>query len=556
MGGSAGFFGGLLNGIGQGMQVRAERKQALKNAAMQASLKQLSGLADDPSFSQDPAAREDITSAYLHAIQVYSGQDTRPKAGGVAGALGKRQGAKEDPIAGVQEAIHGILNKVYGEAPPTQARTMESPESPIPGAPPTKTELPSLSGAGTGHGALLTPDQQDQRQAKIEERKAQIEAQREAAKKKADFQANETENQNKIEAVQKQVDARTLTQDDANRLKAEIVSGHALPVTKQANLQRVDIQGPDGKVFKGVWSPDTNELKKVNGDKLGKEYTLYEKPVKETKSESDNDLAMSAYKEAHKIPENQDLTPSQKVEAIKAFKTQTKAADVAASGTGTLNDDELRTLAKMSLVTGQDPPFGLSAKNPLRERYQKIKADLLISQEGGVSDALVKRAEYKGTTREIGDLKVLLGRIGSFEGTAQKNLDQAVMLSKAVGRTGSSLANEYILYTQGKLTDYPALAKFRVAVNTARNEYARVVNSATGGGVTTDEARKEADEIINTSLAQGSFEAAAQQMRIDMGNRKKSINEELQQAMGSAGGKNAPAEDKKSTVDKLLEKYK
>ncbi len=109
-------------------------------------------------------------------------------------------------------------------------------------------------------------------------------------------------------------------------------------------------------------------------------------------------------------------------------------------------------------------------------------------------------------------------------------------MSLQVGRTGAPLANEYMLYLQGKLTDYPELQKFRVAVNTAANEYGRITNSATGGGVSTDTARGEALGLLNPALGEGGLQGAVEQMKIDATNRITGMDATISGLQAQMGG--------------------
>lgn len=431
-------------------------------------------------------------------------------------------------------------------------KTVLSNLNPYRAGPQTRQEVKDVQGARPQR-MFLTEDEKAQVKQKQEEAENKILLEQKAKEARQTAQINREENQKNYEQeFDRGVKTLNLSLADAAKRADDIVNKYREPTAERTPATRrpsarkqVEIIGPDGKKFTGFVGQDENGAEQLY--KLGSndpldpsKYVESEKAIKETKAESDMDLAVNGYKEAHKIMG--DLTASQKIAAVKEFKAKTKVDEAVTSGVG-MSDTELRTLAEMSLVTGQDPPFGLSAKNPLRERYQKIKADLLISQ-GGPQKALEERAAYRGTTRTIGDLMQLRGRVRSFEQTAQKNMDQAEKISEQIGRTGSTLANEYLLYAQGKLEDYPELARFRVAVNTAKNEYARVVNSATGNGVTTDEARKEADQLINTALSKGSLKAAIDQMRIDMGNRTGSLDEEIEKTRQGASGTSPTGQNK------------
>jgi hypothetical protein len=214
-----------------------------------------------------------------------------------------------------------------------------------------------------------------------------------------------------------------------------------------------------------------------------------------------------------------------------------QAKEKAASGGGSnLTLAEATALAQMDIILGRTTAFGLG-KSQDRDVYNRAKADLMMT--GGLGEAMGIKGDVASRTRALGTLANQRGQIGAFEKTLGANLDQVLLRSAQVGRTGSRLANEYTQYLQGNLTDYPELAQFRVAVNTAANEYARVVNSATGGAVTTDTARGEAMSLLNTAMAEGSLEGAVQQMKIDANNRivgMDSTIDELRNSLRDLGG--------------------
>jgi len=149
------------------------------------------------------------------------------------------------------------------------------------------------------------------------------------------------------------------------------------------------------------------------------------------------------------------------------------------SNSVTLNPSELDALVRLHFATGENPSFGLSANNPNRVAYQKALANAVT---GGMSNALSTRTDFKALQSALTGQQKMAANVSSFEKNAEKNIDQALELSPKVGRFGSSMVNDYLLRLQGKGEDYPDLARFTVAVDTAANEYARVVNSVTGGG--------------------------------------------------------------------------
>ena len=90
------------------------------------------------------------------------------------------------------------------------------------------------------------------------------------------------------------------------------------------------------------------------------------------------------------------------------------------------------------------------------------------------------------------------------------------------------------------------------AIQTFTNEYARVTNSATGGGVSSDTARKEISSKIYAAQTPQQLEAVIGLAKQEMSNRRKAYEDEtreMRERMGQT--KVAPAEtDIRSAVEK------
>lgn len=222
---------------------------------------------------------------------------------------------------------------------------------------------------------------------------------------------------------------------------------------------------------------------------------------------------------------------------IKLSEAKLRAAQ--GGGAGALSPVQLQALAQWNIATGQQPSFGRGANDPNRIAYERALAGLLTGNEA-LGQALGTRATVKDTQLALNDAVKRREQSTAAEGTAEKVLQRALQNSRTVTRTGSSLVNDYLLYAQGKIQDYPELARFRDDVNTAVNEYARLMVSATGGGTTTDSARKEAEVILNTHMGQGSFEAAVDEMQANMRGRMQTLNDVVGQLQQDMTGAPAP----------------
>jgi hypothetical protein len=215
-------------------------------------------------------------------------------------------------------------------------------------------------------------------------------------------------------------------------------------------------------------------------------------------------------------------------------KAKVKAARTGGAGGGVMTPQELQALAQWQIATGQVPSFGLGANNPNRVAYQRQLAAALSG--GGEGAGLEARAAYKGGAANLTSLMTAQGKVGAFERNARANIERAVKMSNQVGRTGSKLANEYLQWAQGNLEDYPLLANFRVAVDTAAKDYALVTTTATMGGVSTDSARAGAATLFNEHMPSGALEGAAESMYQDMDNRINGLKAQIEETRGGIRG--------------------
>jgi len=177
------------------------------------------------------------------------------------------------------------------------------------------------------------------------------------------------------------------------------------------------------------------------------------------------------------------------------------------------------------------PPFGMSANSPLRAQYLKAYGDVM--KELGAGGAGAERAEFAAQSQSLNKLISNLQLVQGAEKGTTAEIDRAITLSKAVPRTQAHLLNGLLQRSESSLADYPQLARFREAALAARNRYASMISTARGGGgATTNAARQEADQIINTAMAAGSFEGAAQEMKVGIQNVMKGLQDEVKQARG------------------------
>lgn len=236
---------------------------------------------------------------------------------------------------------------------------------------------------------------------------------------------------------------------------------------------------------------------------------------------------------------------SEKEATVKAATmiAQSEKAKVALTQGVMITPQDMEPIVKLYLATGQQPSFGLGANNPNRALFWRMVGAELRG-EGGVEAALKTRVGFGATKGSINDLTKIKGRASNLDNRTSALLDQVEQLSARTGRTGSSLVNDLYLDKLGKLTTSEQTEAFRqlkIAVNGAARDYASLISSASGGSITTDRAREQADALINEGLSEGNLKAAVAQMRRDIKIAQDGIDQALQQQYTDLGGVGGPA---------------
>lgn len=182
--------------------------------------------------------------------------------------------------------------------------------------------------------------------------------------------------------------------------------------------------------------------------------------------------------------------------------------------------------------SGQMPSLGMGGSSA---RIQIMEEAARQAQaEGQTGEALnMNRAVYHASMSELNNVQKNRGMIEAFANTALKNLDLAEGLSDVVGRTGVPVLNRWIVAGKKAVLGDPETAKFDAAMRTAINEYARVVTTVTGGGVTSDSARKEIEDLLNSAQNPEQVKGVIQTLKSEIGNRSSGYDEQINKIKAS-----------------------
>lgn len=236
-----------------------------------------------------------------------------------------------------------------------------------------------------------------------------------------------------------------------------------------------------------------------------------------------------------------------------AAKGESPYPGIPAGGVGGMSPDAIHNAAVRYNQFGETPPVGFGTLGFMqRAAIMNESARLLKDQGMSAESAAVQQKANKAVATALSGVERQRGLILTFENTANRNADIVLDMNKKVDRTGVPAFNRWVLAGRQSITGDPDVAKLNLAIQTFTNEYARVTNSATGGGVSSDTARKEISDRIYAAQTPQQLEGVISLAKQEMANRRKAYEDEtrdMRERMGQT--KAAPAEtDIKSAVEK------
>lgn len=335
---------------------------------------------------------------------------------------------------------------------------------------------------------LMTPEALSQKNVEEQVKRGQI-----AKEQRAESEAQRTS------GLREQLDALDPSAPDyATQVRALItrMSGAAHP---EAVLKDLNRQGAAGASAQ----PETMD---IGGEKWTKVPNLetgvpawHRAPAKPEKESAIEDWIASHPKEIA------GLSPEQardKARASIEARTVTTRVNITQPQLG---QDAVDRAADYVNTTGQ-LPAGLGFGNQ-RIRMQILdRAAQRAREMGGEMGMAAAQANFKANSAELSRLQTQRGPVMAFMQTAEHHLARADQLSQAVDRTEIPVLNRWLLSGETNWAGNPKTAVLAGVTRLATTEVAKVISSATGGGgVVSDSARKEVEDVLRPAMTKGQF---------------------------------------------------
>lgn len=187
-----------------------------------------------------------------------------------------------------------------------------------------------------------------------------------------------------------------------------------------------------------------------------------------------------------------------------------------------LTDSALEQAAMGYVTSGKMPTLGMGASAD-RIAILNKSAELFPH-----INPVIFQSDYKSISGALSTLERQRSQVMAFEDTASRNLNLASSLSSKVDRTGSPFINRVWQAVQSNAWGDPDLQAFHNSIITATNEYAKVITGQTGGAAVSDAARREAQNLLNTTQNPEQFKQAVAVMQQEMQNRREGMDQEVE----------------------------
>lgn len=206
-----------------------------------------------------------------------------------------------------------------------------------------------------------------------------------------------------------------------------------------------------------------------------------------------------------------------------------KAADRPVTNNNiSLSPDTIAMFAESTRTTGQLPSVRALGQG-------NVTAIANAAGQGGGTNLAANRANFGADSSTLKKLQATQSSLNQSYGTIQNHFNILRDLSSKVDRTGSPLVNKYLLYAKGQIAGDPDTQVFENAIGSTANEYARFMNSVTGGGVSTDSARAEAHSMLKGAMSNGTLGKVLENMQAEMSGKKSNFQQELDRVRGGVG---------------------
>lgn len=211
-----------------------------------------------------------------------------------------------------------------------------------------------------------------------------------------------------------------------------------------------------------------------------------------------------------------------------------------------LSPDAVKAASARYRIDGSLPPgLGRGTQGAVNTALILDQAAKDAAADGDSPEASrLTQISNRASQQALGQLVKQKNLILAFEKNAEANAKLVMQESEKVDRLGSPVIDRWLQAGQKNIAGDVAVARLDTAVRTFVNEYARVTTSVTGGGVTSDTARKEVETLLRSAHTKEQVRGVIDLMTTELQNRKVAYEQqeaELKGGIRAGGSSGEPA---------------
>lgn len=200
---------------------------------------------------------------------------------------------------------------------------------------------------------------------------------------------------------------------------------------------------------------------------------------------------------------------------------------------GGLTSAGLDAAARQYATTGQMPTLGMGssgARQAIINRAAELYSGL---------DVAGNAARYRAGTGALNNVAKVKAAVGAFEDTATKNSEILKNTLRKIPDLGAAPLNQAARAVSNALGSVE-MSQFNAAIQSVRNEYARIISNPSLTGVMSDTARREGEVLLNPNATVAQILGALEILQAEARNRRMSFDSVESELLGGLGGSSAP----------------
>lgn len=200
---------------------------------------------------------------------------------------------------------------------------------------------------------------------------------------------------------------------------------------------------------------------------------------------------------------------------------------VGQGGMDSLSDSALSFMAERVLAGGDEPAFGSGTQGAIaRQKFATKLAEMAAAQGIPGEELARRRMRYKAEQASASNLQKNFDATEAFSAKGKLNLANLEESMKEIPDSNMSFVNAL---TRGvaRYTGDTNVANFDTYRRSVATEFARIISSI-NGGVLTDSARKEVDELVRPNASVAQIKSSLDALKKEVENRHTTFSAQLE----------------------------